>query len=108
MTMAKMAAINHEDVEPSTTYQAPRAATGVAWSKALSPPGYALWLTKSELHDGATITWSDHHGDDGVYVLAGGLDVGGRSVPAGGAIIVESGVAVTARAEGTTKIVHVG
>jgi quercetin dioxygenase-like cupin family protein len=106
--MAKMAAINHEDVKPETTYQAPREATGVVWSKALSPPGYALWLTKSELEDGGTLTWSNRHGDDGVYVLSGSLEIGGRSIPAGGAIIVESGAEASARAAGTTKIVHVG
>ncbi len=94
--MAKMAAINHEDVNPEKTYQAPREATKVAWSKALSPPGYALWLTKSELRDGGTITWSDRHGDDGVYVLSGSMEIGGRTVPAGGALIVESGVATSA------------
>src|SRR5450755_3914470 len=100
--MAKMAAINHEDVKPEKTYQAPREATGVVWSKVLSPPGYALWLTKSELQDGGTLTWSDRHGDDGVYVLSGSLDIGGRSVPAGGAIIVESDALASARAGGTT------
>jgi hypothetical protein len=108
MTMAKMAAINHEDVKPETTYQAPRQATRVAWSKALSPPGYPLWLTKSELRDGGTLTWSDRHGDDGVYVLSGGLEIGDRTIPAGGAIVVESGAEASARAHGETRIIHVG
>ena len=86
----------------------PRRATGVRWSKALSPSEYSLWLCESELDDGGTITWDDVHGDDAVYVFEGGLDVDGHICPAGGAVIVESGARATARAVGTTRIAHYG
>ena len=66
----------------------------------------------SELDDGATIEWDDAHGDDGVYVMSGALDVDGacrpHAVPRTGALIVESGVACTARAVGVTSVVHCG
>jgi hypothetical protein len=71
-------------------------------------------MVVSELDDGGTIEWDDDHGDDGVYVISGALDV--DAVPPGevsrcptdGAVIVESGVACTARAIGVTSVVHCG
>jgi uncharacterized cupin superfamily protein len=106
--MAKFTSICRDDVEAASTYQGPREVTGVNWSKALSPPGYTLWLCESELADGATITWNDRHGDDAVYVFEGELDVDGHRCPAGGAVIVESGAAATAKAVGTTRVAHYG
>jgi hypothetical protein len=106
--MAKFTTVAYDDVPPSTTYQAPREATGVVASRRLSPEGYSLWLCDSELADGGTVTWSEAHGDDGIYVLDGGLEVEGRRCPQDGAVLVESGVAVTARAVGRTRIAHFG
>jgi hypothetical protein len=80
-------------------------------------------MAVSELDDGGTIAWHDDHGDDGLYVMSGALDVnadtngspsgGGSSLevarcPADGAVIVESGVTCTARAVGVTTVVHCG
>lgn len=106
--MAKFTTVVYDDVPPGTTYQAPREATGVTASRRLSPPGYSLWLCDSELADGATITWDEAHGDDGIYVLAGELEVDGRRCPQDGAVVVESGVATTATAIGPTRIAHFG
>lgn len=106
--MAKFSATALDDVPAATDYAAPRSVTGVVWSKRLSPPGYSIWLVVSQLADGATITWSDDHGDDGVYVIDGALSVDGRIAPTDGAIIVESGVAATATAIGPTRIAHCG
>ena len=103
-----------DDVEPSDGYAAPRRATGVRWSKRISPAPYSLWMAVSELADGGTIEWDADHGDDGVYVLSGALDVdaarsSGRSrCPTDGAVIVESGVTCAARAVGVTTVVHCG
>ncbi len=106
--MAKMTAVRRDEVEAAAAYQAPRQATGVRWSKRLSPPGYSLWLCESELDDGGTLTWSPPHGDDGVYLLEGRMRVDGRHVEAGGALIVESDVSAVASADGPVRIIHAG
>ncbi len=89
-------------------YAAPRSATGVRTSRRLSPDGYPLWLVVADLDDGAELRWDAGHGDDGIYVASGELEVDGRRCPPGGAVIVESGVAATARAAGPTRVVHCG
>jgi len=106
--VAKLSVLRRDDVAPTARYGAPREATGVAWSAALSPAGYSLWLVESELEDGATLSWRAPHGDDGIFVVQGVLDVGGRLVPADGAVIVESGVETTIAARGRTRILHGG
>jgi hypothetical protein len=98
----------HDEVEPSRDYQAPRRATGVLASRRLSPDDAPLWICVSTLDAGGTIVWDDRHGDDGVYVLDGALAVGDARCDAGGAVIVESHVATTARALRPTRVVHVG
>jgi quercetin dioxygenase-like cupin family protein len=110
--MAKFTTIDRAAVGPSTTYQVPRRASGVVASRRLSPEGYSLWLCDTELADGGTITWDGVHGDDGLYVLDGELEVGGggegRRCPKDGAVLVESGVATTVRAVGPTRVAHFG
>jgi redox-sensitive bicupin YhaK (pirin superfamily) len=107
--MAKFSIIEAAAVAPSATYPAPfTTTTGVREAKLVSPPEYSTWLVTADLADGATLAWGDVHGDEGIYVIAGALDVDGRVCPADGAVIVESGVAATARAVGATRIVHVG
>jgi hypothetical protein len=93
---------------PTSTYAAPRRARGVVGSTRLSPDGYSTWMVVADLADGAELEWDEHHGDDGVYVLQGTLDVDGRRCPTDGALIVESGVAAMARALGPTRVVHCG
>jgi hypothetical protein len=67
------------------------------------PDEFPLWLTRGDVD---AIEWDDDHGDEGVYVVRGELDVDGRTCPAGGAVIVEAGVA--ARARGQAHVVRVG
>ena len=38
------------------------------------PADGALWLCDSVFEAGGTITWDEHHGDDGLYVLDGELE----------------------------------
>jgi quercetin dioxygenase-like cupin family protein len=103
-----------DDVVPSTGYAVPRRATSVRWSKRVSPEPYSIWMAVSELDDGGTIEWDDDHGDDGVYVMRGALEVDAVPLPvvsrcpADGAVIVESGVMCTVRAVGVTTVVHCG
>jgi quercetin dioxygenase-like cupin family protein len=106
--MAKLSITAAADVTPSTAYAAPRVATGVIDSRSLAPEGYSLFCAVTALADGATITWDEDHGDDGVYVIDGEVIIDGRTCPTGGAIIVESGVAAVAQAHGPARVVHVG
>jgi quercetin dioxygenase-like cupin family protein len=101
--------VTHVDaVASSPGYAAPRAATGVVRSRRVSPDGYPLWMVVSDLAAGAELRWDRDHGDDGLYVLTGALELDGHRCPAGGAVIVESGVAAVVRADGPTTVVHCG
>ena len=106
--MAAPTAIHLEDVAASDGSAAPRDAQGVVRSRRVSPDGYPLWMVVTELRDGGVLRWDSDHGDDGVYVQSGALDVDGHVCAAGGAVIVESGVAAVARAIGPTTVVHGG
>src|SRR5438477_1258942 len=111
--MAKFTAIARDEVASSTTYAAPdRQATGVRSSTRVSPDDYSIWMVDSLLDDGAELVWSGPHGDDGVYVIEGELDVTHdgvvRRCPTEGAVIVESDVECRARAVGPTRVLHVG
>jgi hypothetical protein len=108
--MAKLRIIAERDAPAQVEYaglgQDP--ISGVRWSKLLSPPDYRLWLALSELVDGATLTWTDTHADEGICVLEGALEVEGHQALAGGAVIIENGVAGQARAVGVTRVAHFG
>lgn len=107
--MAKFTVMHESDVAPSATYPAPfTRADGVLESRRVSPEGFSTWLIRATLADGATLEWDGTHGDEGIYVVDGALDVDGQRCEADGAIVVEAGVACTARARGATQIVHVG
>ena len=106
--MKKFAMLLGDDVESLSHYAVPADVTGVLSSRLMSPPEYPLWLCVSSLEAGATITWDDDHGDEGIYVLEGELEVAGQQCQAGGAVIVESGVRTQATASGASRIVHCG
>ena len=80
--------------------------TACAWSRRVSPDGSSIWMVISELDDGATIEW-----DDDARRRRCLRDRAARSTstahrcPEDGAVIVESGVACTARAVGVTTVV---
>jgi mannose-6-phosphate isomerase-like protein (cupin superfamily) len=107
--VAKFSVLHESTITPAHDYPAPfTGARGVREARRVSPDGYATWLVRAELDDGAVLTWGDVHGDEGVYVVAGALDVDGRRCPADGAVILEAGAPCEARAVGATSIVHVG
>ena len=74
----------------------------------MSPDDASLWLVAADLVAGSELRWSAEHGDEAVFVRSGSLAIDGRTCPTDGAVIVESGVVVTATAESDTSIVHVG
>jgi hypothetical protein len=109
VTVARAPGVTHLDaVTAGAAYAAPRAATGVERSRRVSPDDYPLWMVVTDLSDGGELVWDAEHGDDGVYVLSGALEVDGHRCPTGGALIVESGVRAAARAVGPTTVVHCG
>jgi quercetin dioxygenase-like cupin family protein len=67
------------------------------------PANFPLWLTRGDVE---WIEWNDDHGDEGVYVVSGEVEVDGRLCPAGGAVIVEAGV--PARMTGRAHVVRMG
>lgn len=107
--MAKFSIIDAATVPEAPVYPAPFATlAGGMRARRVSPDGYSTWLVLADLDDGATIRWPATHGDEGVYVVSGALDVEGHECPADGCLIVESGVEASARAVGPTRVVHVG
>jgi hypothetical protein len=81
---------------------------GLESCRLLSPDEYDLWLAVLEVAAGTALRWPDVHGEEGVYVLSGGLEVDGAVCAAGGAVIVESDVPITARTTQPSRLVHVG
>jgi hypothetical protein len=84
------------------------AIAGLESCRILSPDEYDLWLAVLEVAAGTELTWPNVHGEEGIHVLSGGLDVDGEVCGEGGAVIVESDVPLTARATRPTRLVHVG
>ncbi len=82
--------------------------SGLSSVRMLSPDGYALWLCVLEVAAGTALRWPATHGEEGLYVLSGELRVGGASCAQGGAVVVESDVAVTAQVSKPGRLVHVG
>ena len=67
------------------------------------PEGFPLWLRREDVE---SIEWDSVHGDEGVYVVSGEMEIDGRRCPAGGAVIVEAGV--PARLHGRAHVVRIG
>jgi len=106
--MSKLTIIAAKDVTIRDAYDPPRRVTGQAAITILAADGYSLWMSDAELADATSISWDTAHGDDAVYVFSGAVDVDGRRCPAGGAFVVEAGVAATATAVGPTRVMHFG
>lgn len=107
--MAGITVIDAAEAAPADVYgELGREVAGTVTARRVSPDGFPLWLAVAELDDGARLAWPETHGDEVVYVLDGALGVEGRTCPAAGAVVVESGVASTVEARGATRIVHAG
>jgi quercetin dioxygenase-like cupin family protein len=106
--MRKLAIVRRGEVEPQGVHPAAVTVDGLVSSRLMSPPDYELWLCVAELEAGATVSWPTEHGDEALYVLDGELSVQGHPCPAGGAVIVESGVPAVVRATARSRIGHYG
>lgn len=107
--MAKFSIIDETALASVSDYPVPFATVeGSVVARRVSPDAYSTWLVSAELADHSVLRWPAGHGDEAVYVVSGALDVDGLVCPADGCVVVESGVAATARAIGPTRVVHVG
>jgi quercetin dioxygenase-like cupin family protein len=111
--MAKQQRTTEADAPVAPDDPATCTTSGGITSRRLSPDGFSIWLSVSQLESGASLEWGTDHGDEAVYVIDGTLHVTGDNVeagecPAGGAMLVESGVAARAVAQGAAKIAHFG
>ena len=111
--MAKRQRTTEADAPLADAYAASCTVMGDVAARRLSPENFSIWLYVSELGAGASLEWSIEHGDEAVYVIDGLLQVEGPiegldECPAGGAVLVESGVAAKAVARGAAKIAHFG
>ena len=101
------------DVAASTSYAAPRRADGVRWSRRVSPEPTTRsgWWSPSST-TARRSNGTREHGDDGVYVMSGALDVEVRAHARARPTvrsIVESGARCAPRVRsGRRRIVHCG
>lgn len=84
------------------------AVAGIEACRMLSPADYDLWLAVLDVASGTALSWPESHGEEGVYVLSGELEVAGQPCTRGGAVIAESDVAVTLRTTAPSRLIHVG
>jgi quercetin dioxygenase-like cupin family protein len=97
------------EIDPSDAYRRlGHEVSGAVEARLVSPEDFSLWLVRGDLGAGAAVAWGTDHGDEAVYVLDGEVVVDGRTCPAGGAVVVEAGVAVELRAPAGASIVHQG
>lgn len=106
--MAKLTITNEADIREDAGLRFGSAATGVNWSKLLSPPDYSLRMTVAEIGSGGHVQWDARHGEEGVYVLSGEVEVEGRPCESGCAAILESGSEVRLEAKTTAKLALFG
>ncbi|HUJ64407.1 MAG TPA: hypothetical protein VLX59_02650 [Acidimicrobiales bacterium] len=98
-----------DEAETGAGYAAPTCTLdGGATSWRAGFDGFPLWATWAEVAAGGELRWAGRHGDEGLYVVAGALVCNGRKCPAGGAVIIESGVPARVRTPSGAVVVHFG
>src|SRR5215469_6799029 len=90
-----------DEAEMGAGYSAPTCTLeGEATSWRARFDGFPLWVSWAEMAAGGEIGWAGQHGDEGLYVVDGALEINGRNCPAGGAVIVEGGAPARVRTPG--------
>ena len=98
-----------DEAEVGAGYSAPTCTLdgdGSSWSARFDR--FPLWVTWAEVGAGGELTWAGHHGDEGLYVVEGALEFDGSKCPAGGAMIIESGMPARVRTPNGAVVVHFG
>ncbi len=107
--MPRIQRVTASEATPRKYHLAPACdADGAVESRRVSPEDASLWLVASTLPDGTTLRWSTAHGDEALYIQEGTVAIDGQECSAGGAVVVEAGVATFARAQGPTRVIHLG
>jgi quercetin dioxygenase-like cupin family protein len=104
----KLTAIARDEVVPSSVHPLGHACTRLRGARLLTPAAHPVRLVELELDEGARLEWATDHGDEALYVMDGEAEVDRRRCPAGGAIVIESGVARTLLAVGRVRVAHFG
>src|SRR4051812_19004415 len=71
-------------------------------------PETIYWVLRATLSRGTSVTWSESHGDEVLYVLSGELEVAGSRCSEASALVVESGAPATVTALREVDVVHIG
>jgi quercetin dioxygenase-like cupin family protein len=107
--MATFEVIDPAELEESDSYQAPFCSSeGSVRSRVRAPEGFGQFVVYDDLEPCAEVTWAPEHGDEGVYVLEGEVEVDGTSVPRKGAVVLEAGAPARLRATAPSRLLHVG
>ena len=107
--MAKIEVHKAADIEPVAEYLAPTCTIdGRATSRLVESDDSSLWLVVADLESGASLRWTEDHGDEAIYVQSGRVAVDGRVCETGGMVLVESGVPAVVTADGAATVAHFG
>jgi mannose-6-phosphate isomerase-like protein (cupin superfamily) len=107
--MARIAVVTASETQPEAGYVAPTCeVVGRATSRRMSPPDHPLWLVTAFVEPGSTLVWDGAHGDEAVYVKSGVLQIGDRTCPAGGVVVIEADVALEVGVPQSAELIHFG
>ncbi|MDW3215566.1 MAG: hypothetical protein R8G01_16320 [Ilumatobacteraceae bacterium] len=107
--MKGLAVCRYDETEPSAAHPIDgHVVDGALVARMLGPADYSLWLVELSIEANAEIHLPDVHGDEALYVCSGELDVGGRSCPAGGSVVIESEAHPVVRTAVPSVVLHMG
>lgn len=104
--MTRVGVIRSDDVVDSATYLSTVDVAGLRSAKRLTPDDFPLQMYVTQLDAGGTLRWNEHHDDEAIYVMSGSLQVVDTPCVAGGAVVVEAGVAMEVFVTEDAAIVH--
>jgi hypothetical protein len=112
--MAEYEVIDSDALPEVEGYQAPFCtSSGGVRSRFRAPEDFGQFVCYADLDTGAEVAWDDTHGDEGVFVVSGEVEVSGAGtgdgvVGAKGAVIVEAGAPARLMAKVPTRLLHLG
>jgi quercetin dioxygenase-like cupin family protein len=97
------------DRKSSSGYQVPKATfTGEAETRFGSPEGYSFWLNAGTVSAGSTLEWTTDHDEEAIYVDGGKVEIDGKVVGEGGAVVIERDARATLTFLEDSSIAHFG
>src|SRR5689334_20647806 len=98
-----------DHAEKSAAYPAPHCSVdGQVMASAAFPDGFDLWNVSAQFGAGATISWSDDHGDEALYIISGRVRHGDEECGASQTILIDSHVVTQIHILEPTELVHSG